>query len=316
MRNTRNYKRKNRRHTRKYKNIKQHKKGGSPEDGNDLIIVGYVRTTYPYPFTNQTTPMIVEKSFSMNSKNYIYSELYSMFIISSNKLVRDKNNRRVMNKFNYFYSSGFYEPNKNHFSEFSQYKEFSTSLSKLNSLPNLKNINIYRLIDRGVSINDLIIGVDSMLADYVDLKYNNISVRKDKLGIITITENPLSYQYIGNEEKYPLSWNEQYKTIQDFKKGIIDSIKIGKIYGEMEFQGEWYSDNDFLKGIEALERSYPTLIARVLLETDAELAGEEPHEIRQSRASRIMEEGMERLKKNTSIPDEIDNIPFIEDEEV
>jgi hypothetical protein len=65
--------------------------------------------------------------------------------------------------------------------------------------------------------------------------------------------------------------------------------------------------------IEALERAYPTLIARVLLETDAELAGEEPRHVRQSRASRIMKEGMERIEDERKEKSErLESIPHPE----
>ena len=114
-----------------------------------------------------------------------------------------------------------------------------------------------------------------MLADYVDLKYYNIKLFQDR------------------------NYNQSYpESLTEFKSMLLAQIQMTDPYITKIRIGD-FPEISLKDGIEVLERKYPSLLARVLLDTDAKLAGEEPHNVRQSRTSRIMEEGMERLKKKS-----------------
>jgi hypothetical protein len=281
MRKTRNYKRKNKKSTRK--NIKnKNQKGGMFSNENDHILVGYILTSN----VQISTPIIVDKNYTLDMTLAGPYSSYNSFNMSYNLdiLLRPMHIRYANNN----------TPSGNESINL-PYKIvnniFKISLSKLNSSPNLKNINIYRLIDRGENMkyhtnnvelydenNNLIkfmFGQDNtikMLADYVDLKYYNIKVFQDR------------------------NYNRSYpESLTEFKSMVLAQIQKTDQYITTVRIGD-FPEIPLKDGIEALERAYPSLIARVLLDTDAKLVGEEPREVRQSRASRIMEEGMTRIK--------------------
>lgn len=281
MRKTRNYKRKNKKSTRK--NIKnKKKKGGMFSNENDHILVGYILTSN----VQISTPIIVDKNYTLDMTLAGPYSSYNSFNMSYNLdiLLRPMHIRYANNN----------TPSGNESINL-PYKIvnniFKISLSKLNSSPNLKNINIYRLIDRGENMkyhtnnvelydenNNLIKfmfrqdNTIKMLADYVDLKYYNIKLFQDR------------------------NYNQSYpESLTEFKSMLLAQIQKTDQYITTVRIGD-FPEIPLKDGIEALERAYPSLIARVLLDTDAKLVGEEPREVRLSRASRIMEEGMTRIK--------------------
>lgn len=211
-------------------------------------------------------------------------------------------------------------------------------LPYLNLLPNLRNLNIYRLIIDGNIIMDESenIYITHMLknapltgkiADYIDLKYHNIVYKSE--------------HYTGNSYRIPtLITNEnknsfipQNKSIVEYtnelKKEILDQLNRKYPPNDQGIEYDIYSTNinrnkhqiQFLSEIQQptkngdnydyylvslkefimkLERMYPSLIGRVLLETDAELAGEEPRSTRMMRASETFEKGMQKIEKPQS----------------
>ena len=187
-----------------------------------------------------------------------------------------------------------------------------------------ENINIYRLLSRGLNIcdrnnNELMIRDNTileLLAKYVDLKYNDLLVNTSIESINSEQHHqPKFIKNISTDEYYSKQPHYNKKNLlEDIKKEIIkyfeNSSGYNNVYGPInetlflplkKIKND-YNDYNYIllkDAIEALERAYPSLIARVLLETDAELAGEESRNVRQSRASRIMEEGMERIKRNS-----------------
>lgn len=180
------------------------------------------------------------------------------------------------------------------------------SLENLSSLPNIHNLNIYRIFNDGATLfdnngnvflekykrkieinknifsNSIIrnelnnnIFLLDLLAFYVDLKYHKILIVNKK--IHGNENNRIMY----NRTTDSLNLNKDDGHPLNYFKNII-LIELEK-YPKLKEE------------IMNLERTYPYLIARVLLETDAELAGEEPRENRMRRASSILEEGMKKF---------------------
>ena len=209
-------------------------------------------------------------------------------------------------------------------------------LPYLNLLPNVKNINIYKMILSGVvcftdedgnkSINDIINNsnreVIEKMAEFIDFKYYKILEQKPNGTLYGNGSRSMiddeTFKRIYRERCEQLK--NEIMTILDYGDGIFEAGKnitgaiitntITTQHGQMNvdfpnfvnnlkhpiYDGKEIESYFFLKDfIMSLEREYPSLIARVLLETDAELAGEEPRKNRMRRASSILEEGMKKL---------------------
>lgn len=185
------------------------------------------------------------------------------------------------------------------------------SLENLSSLPNIHNLNIYRIFNDGAKLfdnngnvflekykrkieinknifsNSIIrneldnnIFLLDLLAFYVDLKYHKIlivskTIRGNTNNIIMYNRTTDSLN-LNKDDGHPLNY---FKNII-----LIELEKYPKLKEE----------------IMNLERTYPYLIARIILETDAELAGEEPRENRMKRASSILEQGMKKFPSVSS----------------
>lgn len=324
MRKTRNYKRKNKKNISK-KNKKQ--KGGIGEYDDELVLIGYFTNDLLKRLPGNSnillmlSPIHVSKSYSLETSNKegIYTGfdrqsypsreirigMNPLTAILSDFWTHSSPHNRVY----YFRDMGY---------------NFKINIEKLNLLPNLKNINIYRLLSRGLNIcdrnnNELMIRDNTileLLAKYVDLKYNDLLVNTSIESINSEQHHqPKFIKNISTDEYYSKQPHYNKKNLlEDIKKEIIkyfeNSSGYNNVYGPInetlflplkKIKND-YNDYNYIllkDAIEALERAYPSLIARVLLETDAELAGEESRNVRQSRASRIMEEGMERIKRNS-----------------
>ena len=205
-------------------------------------------------------------------------------------------------------------------------------LPYLNLLPNVKNINIYKMILSGVvcftdedgnkSINDIINNsnreVIEKMAEFIDFKYYKILEQKPNGTLYGNGSRSMiddeTFKRIYRERCEQLK--NEIMTILDYGDGSYNNTNelmlfISTDRGQFDLKipdnlnknlrhptqnGQELKNYLFLKDfIMSLEREYPSLIARVLLETDAELAGEEPRKNRMRRASSILEEGMKKL---------------------
>jgi hypothetical protein len=335
MRKTHNYKRKKfkKNVTRKSINRKSKKQtGGMIGNENQLILVGYYRRNSDDSYVGRDSiPIVVSSNYT-----FYYEYKSSSYRLFGNMITRTNDAFNMITRM-LTYQDNFIDELDTY--DYSQFRSdsilesiknkiiFNIYLNRLNLLYNLKNINIYRLHHRGVNIimnsdngdtnsifqyniddgpriyddkyveyNKLI----ALLADYVDLKYYKILFR---------TQTPKTVEYEPGE-------HVTYNDTMDFDVNITDNEKLNQM--KIEINEKIVNYKILKNDIELLERLYPTLIARVLLETDAELAGEEPREVRQSRASRIMEEGMERIKKNSKASEKNiqQEVPDFPEEEV
>jgi hypothetical protein len=183
------------------------------------------------------------------------------------------------------------------------FDDLTLILPNLNLLPKVKNINIYKLMlcnvefldenNKNISLSSIKDITYDLLSEYVDLKYYHIVENCD-------------YKF---ENIYEDNSNKELrKNGKDMNFIIVTDYECQKIYGMTikdkckQLKNEIIEslDDEDRKSIEELERTYPSLIARVLLETDAELAGEEPRENRIRRASYILEEGMKKFPSVSS----------------